>query len=162
MKAQLTILLFFAIVSCKTKKDISSNTSLNTSSEKTEYVEVDKGITTKGISEVSKLKEIELEGATIIPIGKFIFYNGKFEGEAESIVIHKQNTKEVVVTYNDTTKVSNDVVILQDSNKVDLVIAEVKTKKVDRKVTLFSIVGIIVTSLFVIFVLNKIKNKSRL
>jgi len=143
-KIQLIILLFFIVVSCKTKKDISSNTSLSTSAETSEYAEVDKGITTKGISEVSKLKEIQLEGVTIKPIGTFIFYNGKFEGGAESVIIHRKNTKKVVVTYNDTTKVSNDVVILQDLNKADLDTAEVKIKKVDRKVSLFSIIGILV------------------
>ncbi|WP_438967290.1 hypothetical protein [Flavobacterium sp.] len=142
------IILILILFSCKVKKD-TSITEIETIEriQESNHIESNRSIT-----EISKLKEVQIGNTIIIPKGNFTFFDGKFEGEAESIVINNE-----ISTESETEKIDTTLLINHNQINSDFYSNAKQTDKIiEKKPVTFMWLAWIGMILFLIWIVWRI------
>ena len=147
-----TIILLL-LCSCKVKKDLNKSSLEETKVERVAMTE--EIITANRSNSLSKINQVINGNSIIYPRGKFIFENGRFEGEADSVISVVQNTQSTEVMTSDTTHTKSALKV--DSTNFHTVKSQVRTKQIERTPHFLGWIGGLALFLFLVFIIWRVK-----
>jgi hypothetical protein len=142
---------------CKVQKNIKKE-SLKVEEKTEQRLEIQEETTTTSRSRsLSEIREVLNGNSIIYPRGKFIFLNGKFEGEADSIITSNQEIRSIDTDVKEVTTKREEIESVAKISTEQETEFKTSTRQIERSPNFLGWIGGFSLFLFLLFIIYKMR-----
>jgi cell division protein FtsX len=153
----MAVVLALLLSGCKVKKNIEKE-SIKVEEKTEQRVEIqEETTTTSRARSLSQIREVLNGNSIIYPRGKFIFLDGKFEGEADSVITSNQEIRSIDTDVKELTTKREEIQSVEEISTEQDTEFKTSTRQIERSPNFLGWIGGLLLFLFLIFIIHKMR-----